>query len=150
MSFSYPAGLPSPLREGYGFRPENNIQRTPLQSGRARQRVPFTSVPDYAQWTFYMQHDVQAQLFVSWRKLVGGAWFDIELTSPEGKFSQQARFIETPTGPYRSGVSFWTFSAQVEIRERETLPPDWAQFASDWVLNSEIFDLAMNKEWPGP
>ncbi|MNY35209.1 hypothetical protein D3C86_1695990 [compost metagenome] len=119
-----------------------------MQSGRARQRVPFTSVPDYTQWTFHCKTQGQAQLFTAWRKLVGGEWFSIVLTSPEGKFAQDARFVETPTGPYRSGVSFWTFSASVELRARETLPPEWAEIFPDVILNSDIFDLAMNREWP--
>lgn len=148
MSFSYPAGLPHPLREGYGFRPENNIQRTPLQSGRARQRVPFTSVPDYATWVFHCRTQGQGQLFTAWRNLVGGAWFSIEFTSPEGKFAQDARFIQTPEGPFRNGVSFWTFTAQVEIRERETLGGEWAELLPTFVLGSDIFDMAMNQEWP--
>lgn len=148
MSFAYPAGLPHPLREGYGFRPENNILRTPMQSGRARQRVTFTSVPDYASWTFHMRTQGEAQLFTSWRKLVGASWFTIEFTSPEGLLEQEARFMESPTGPYRSGVSFWTFEANVEVRDRFTLGPEWAEVMPDAVLDSGILDFIPNREWP--
>lgn len=148
MSFTYPEGLPHPLRDGYGFQPQNNILRTPLQNGRARQRVPFTSVPDYATWTFHMRTQGQAQLFRAWSKLVGAAWFNITFTSPEGLIEQEARFVETPTGPYRNGVSFWTYEASVEVRDRFTLDPEWAELLPDYVLESDIFDLIPNREWP--
>jgi hypothetical protein len=144
---SYPSGLPHPLREGYGFRPENGILRTPLESGRARQRVTFESMPDYANWSWILT-DQQAQLFTSWRKLVGAAWFLMTFTSPEGKIEQEVRLVETPAGPRRVGVKHWTFTAQVEVRDRFTLGPEWAEILPEWPLLSDIFDLAMNMEWP--
>lgn len=147
MAFTYPTGLPHPLREGYGFRPENNILRTPLESGRARQRTAFTSVPDYATWQWVMTA-TQARLFTSWRDLVGGEWFLMTFTSPEGKIEQDVRFVETPSGPHRLGVEHWSFTAPVEVRDRLVLNPGWAEFLPDWVLLSDIFDLAMNMEWP--
>ena len=144
---TYPAGLPHPLREGYGFRPENGILRTPLESGRARQRVMFESMPDYAQWQWILT-DQQAQLFTSFRKSVGGEWFTLAFTSPEGKIEQDVRFVETPTGPYRLGVEHWRFAAQVEVRDRFTLGPEWFEILPGYPLLSDIFDLAMNREWP--
>lgn len=144
---TYPAGLPHPLREGYGFRTENGILRTPLESGRARQRVAFTSLPDYASWQWILT-DQQAQLFTSFRKFVGAAWFLMTFTSPEGKIEQEIRFVETPAGPRRLGVDRWSFSASVEVRDRFTLGPEWAEILPEWPLLSDIFDLAMNVEWP--
>lgn len=70
--------LPLPLREGYAFQAVSPLQRTEMQSGRARQRRRFTSVPTMASvaWIF---DDVQAQLFEAWFEDAlksGSEWFD--------------------------------------------------------------------------
>lgn len=145
--FTYPTGLPRPLREPHSFEPVNNILRTPMQSGRARQRIDFESVPDSTAWTWHL-NNVQAQLFTAFRKLVGGDWFEMPFTTPEGDIVQAVRFTRTPSGPNRIGLSYWAFTGDLEIRERFTLPSEWAEFAPDWVLLSDIFDRAMNFHWP--
>ena len=144
----YPAGLPHPLKEGYGFETTNNILRTPMVSGRARQRISFTSVPDYGNWSWIFKTQGQAQLFTSFYQLVAGDWFLMEFTSPEGKIEQEIRFTETPQGPMRAGNQFWSFTARVEIRERFKLPKEWAEILPDFVLLNDIFDLIPNREWP--
>lgn len=143
----YPSGLPRLLREPHGFEPVNNILRTPFQSGHARQRVTFESVPDRMSATWHL-NGVQSQLFRSFVKLVGGNWFQMRVSSPEGDILETLRFTSTPTGPRRIGLSGWAYSGELELRERFTLEGDWAEFAPEWVLMSDIFDVAMNDDWP--
>ena len=59
---AYPEFLPEPQRDGYGFQPVSPMARSELQSGRARQRRRFTSVPTVASVTWLMD-DTEAQLF---------------------------------------------------------------------------------------
>jgi len=111
----YPTGLPAPLRSGYDINPENNIIRTQMVSGRARQRVAYTSIPAYADlsWLFTAQ---QAQLFESWSAVVGGDWFSVSLKTPTGYAAIECRFTETPQGPQLVGVDLWQYKAKVETR----------------------------------
>lgn len=150
----YPDGLPAPLF-GYGFEPENNILRTPMQSGRARQRTLFTSTPDYAQieWLFGGKCGVsgsqQTRLFMAWaRGAVRHQWFQMPLRTPNGREDVQVRFTESPSGPFPEGPNAWRFTAKVEIRELFVLSGEWAEVAPEFVLMSDIFDRAINLYWP--
>lgn len=146
---SYPQGLPCALREGYGFKPTNNILRTPMQSGRARQRIEFYNVPTFTDINWIM-NEPQARLFESWAAgVVGAGWFDIPLRTPNGPMEIKAvRFTEVPEGPILIGLSSWQFRSNVEIRDRELIDPDWALILPDYILEADIFDYAMNQEWP--
>lgn len=149
MTISYPAGLPHPLREGYGFEPENNILRTQMQSGRARQRRSFTSIPAYANLSWIFATQGQAQLFDAWAQQVAGPdWFTIPLNTPLGLEDHECRFLQSPVGPTRVGNRYWGFTARVELRNKPVLDAGYAEFVPDFVLNSCIFDYAMNFKWP--
>ncbi|MEE3636618.1 hypothetical protein UIA24_20540 [Pseudomonas sp. AL 58] len=144
----YPAGLPCALRESYGFEPVNNIIRTRMVSGRARQRISFSSVPATVplSWIFSQR---QALLFESWAAQVAKSdWFLMDLKTTSGFQKVEVRFTETPKGPELIGVNSWRFTASCELRERPLLAPGWAEIMPDWVLHMSTFDLAVNREWP--
>lgn len=143
----YPTGLPAPLRSGYDINPENNIIRTQMVSGRARQRVAYTSVPAYVSLSWLLTAQ-QAQVFESWTAAVGGVWFNLDLNTPLGYFGQECRFMETPQGPQLTGVDLWMYKAKAEIRDRVTVDSSYGEFYPSIILMSDIFDLAMNREWP--
>lgn len=143
----YPSSLPCPLRSGYNINPENNIIRTQMVSGRARQRVQYTSIPAYVDlsWLFTA---ADARLFESWSAAVGADWFNIKVKTPLGYNLQECRFMETPKGPQLVGADLWTYTAQVEMRDRAIVDPSYAIYAPDYILLADIFDIAMNQEWP--
>lgn len=146
----YPEGLPCALRDGYDFSPVSPLLRSDMQSGRARQRRRFTSVPTMASVSWIMT-DAQAQLFEAWFRDVledGAQWFEMPLKTPEGERSYTARFTDIYSGPTLTGRSSWRFQAQLELRERPLIEPGWAISAPDYVLQSALFDRAMNVEWP--
>ncbi|WP_028698209.1 MULTISPECIES: hypothetical protein [Pseudomonas putida group] len=144
----YPKGLPCALRDGYGFEPVNNILRTEMESGRARQRIMFDSVPTLVPLSWICS-ERQALLFEAWAAQVARAgWFLIPLKIPGGMRDVEVRFTKTPSGPELVGVSSWRFSAQCEVRERPLLEPGWAELMPEWVLMMNIVDLAVNREWP--
>lgn len=145
---AYPTGLPCPLRENYAFTPVNNIRRTPMDSGRARQRVEFQNVPTMVQLSWVMT-DIQARLFEAWAaQVVGAGWFNIELLTPLGFDTAEVRFTETPVGGELTGKFLWRYRVVCELRNRPLLPPGWAELLPDYILNADIFDRAMNQEWP--
>ncbi|MGY2429622.1 hypothetical protein [Pseudomonas tolaasii] len=144
----YPDGLPCPLRDGYGFTPVNNIVRTDMQSGRARQRIDFPKTPDTIQLRWIM-NSPQASVFQAWaEQIVGAGWFEIELLSPLGFETEEVRFMETPVGGNLTGKFSWEFRVNCERRERKLLEPGWAEILPEFVLMADIFDKAMNREWP--
>lgn len=144
----YPEGLPCPLRENYGFTPVNNIRRTPMDSGRARQRIEFRNVPTTVSLQWLMT-ELQARLFEPWAaQVVGAGWFTMELLSPMGLGEHEVRFTSVPVGGELAGRKLWRYRVECELRERPMLPPGWAELLPSFVLNPEIFDYAMNVEWP--
>lgn len=144
----YPEGLPCPLRENYGFTPVNNIRRTPMDSGRARQRIEFQNVPATVNLQWIMTAS-QASIFESWAAYVAGAgWFEMTLLSPLGFETQEVRFTETPVGGELTGKFLWRYRATCELRNRPLYPSDWVLILPDYLTYADIFDYAMNQEWP--
>lgn len=147
MAIPYPEGLPPPMRDSYGFTPTNNIVRTDMQSGRARQRVEFEDVPDMVKlkWTL---SEVQSRLFGTWaRNVVLGEWCTMPLLTPMGYDTIEVRFTERVDGPTLTGRYHWIWTATCELRETPELDGDWV-LLPDYILHSDIFDIAMNKLWP--
>lgn len=145
----FPEGLPCALREGYDLNHVQPFRRTSMQSGRARQRRLFTSVPTMANvsWLF---NDSQAAMFELWFQQTihdGADWFNCELRSPIGTGPYVCRFTEMYRGPQLVGKGLWRFVATLEIWERPLLPPDWG-LLPDYLAGADIFDRAMNREWP--
>lgn len=145
---AYPEGLPCPLRENYGFTPVNNIRRTPMDSGRARQRIEFQNVPSTVglQW---IMTEVQARFFEAWAaQVVGAGWFTMTLLTPLGFEGYEIRFTETPVGGELTGKFLWRYRVTCELRNRPLLEPGWAEILPDYIFEADIFDYAMNREWP--
>lgn len=148
MAIVYPAGLRPPLRENYSFEPVNNIVRTSMDSGRARQRVEFENTPDLATISFI--HDqTQALLFKSWvRQVAKSNWVFIPLLSEAGYDTLEVRFIEVPDGGKLLGKFLWRYDCRIEVRKPPMLEPGWADILPDYVLMADIFDRAVNEQWP--
>lgn len=149
MTISYPNGLPRGLHDGRAYQLVSPLMRTELQSGRAIQRRRYGFVPEGAQirWLF---SDLQGQAFEAWWRdqLVDGSlWFECPLDTPMGYFNYTARFTDVYTGPSRVGPNLWSYSAELELRER-AVPPEGEGLFPDDILYSEIFDLTINREWP--
>ncbi|MNJ51910.1 hypothetical protein D3C77_472260 [compost metagenome] len=145
----YPEGLPRGLHSGRTYQTISPLERSQLSSGRSRQRRRFTSVPTMASisWIF---NSVQAQTFEAWWRdqLVDGSkWFECPLETPLGYQDYTARFTDIYSGPSRIGPNLWSFSAELELRERPVLDSEWGLFP-EFVLDQSIFDFAMNREWP--
>lgn len=149
MVIEYPKTLPLPLQEGYGMQVGSPLQRTEMESGRARQRRKFSNVPTIID-VVWMMTEGQAQLFEAWFRFSikdGAEWFECPLRTPMGLKQYVARFTDIYSGPALVGGSYWRFSARIELRERQTLGAGWMD-VSEYIIHSDIFDRAMNYEWP--
>lgn len=158
----WPQGLPNPNQEGYALQHVDSMQRTPLASGRARQRRRFTKTPTLmtVSWTF--TDDAQAQLFEAWYRAPhreddptkggindGTDWFEALIWTPLGFRHYRARFTGMYDGPHYVAVGVSRVYAELETYERHTLPPEDVEFP-DEILYGSLFDLTMNKHWPKP
>jgi len=146
MAIEYPKGLPLAQRDGYSFAPTNNITRTKMQSGRARQRIEFEDAPDALNLTWFFDAN-QAALFEAWVKSVGASYFNMTIVTPVGFDQATMRFVEKPVGGELRGRYAWQYTASVEIEDKPGLDEDWT-LLPDFILDAEIFDFAMNREWP--
>lgn len=149
MNPKYPEGLPVGLHSGRAYQLVDPLQRSTMVSGRARQRRRFTDVPQGAriQWLF---NDVQGQAFEAWWRdqlVDGSSWFECPLDTPLGYMEYSCRFTQVYSGPVRVAPSLWSYSGELELKERAAPPAGEGEFPED-ILYSELLDLTINREWP--
>lgn len=149
-NINYPSKyLPGVLKDGFGLKAASPMLRTQLTSGRVRQRRAFTSTPSNTdvQW---LLNDKQAQFFEVWFRDTlkdGASWFNMPLLTPLGLQNYVCRFTDIYEGPTPEGGLYWRYSANLELWERPVLSSGWAEFP-EYILGSDIFDIAINREWP--
>lgn len=150
MAITYPEDLPRGLYAGRSYQLVNPLVRSELQSGRARQRRRFTNVPEGAQisWLF---NSAESRAFIAWWRDAladGSLWFECPLDHPgRGYQDYTCRFTGPYAGPSRVGPDLWSFTAELELRERVSMPPGWGEFP-EFIIDASILDFAMNREWP--
>ncbi|MQT61385.1 hypothetical protein GHO41_29060 [Pseudomonas sp. FSL R10-0399] len=149
---AYPEGLPTPQREGYGFDPVSPMTSTKLVTGRSERRRAFVSTPTVATVTWLLTAP-EARLFEGWFEYVllsGSLPFECPLLTPMGMEPYRANFVDIYSGPVLVGVDFWRFSAQLSLFKRPLIDKEWVVDAPDYILGADIFDIAMNRDWPKP
>ncbi|PAA41509.1 hypothetical protein CJU80_11720 [Pseudomonas fragi] len=147
---AYPEGLPTPQREGYGFDPVSPMTSTKLVSGRSERRRAFVSTPTVATVTWLLTPS-EAQFFEGWFEhvlLSGSLPFECPLLTPMGMEPYRANFVDIYSGPVLVGVDLWRFSAQLSLFKRPLIDKEWVVDAPEYILDADIFDIAMNRDWP--
>lgn len=149
MTIYYPENLPRGLHSGRNYQLVSPLMRTELASGRARQRRRFTSVPEGAsvRWLF---SSVQGRAFEAWWRdalIDGSSWFECPLETPLGYQLYTCRFTDVYSGPSRVGPDLWSYSGELELRERAVTPVGTGEFPQ-YLLEASIFDIAVNSYWP--
>ncbi len=153
-AIDFPSVLPCGIREGYSLELVQPFARTAMASGRAKQRQKFDNVPEMStvSWIFTPQ---EAMVFEAWFRYTirnGTDWFNVDLrTALDGRgnpgvSSYECRFTSVYSKAIE-GAYDWRFTANLELRERQALAEGWEQFP-EFILGMDIFDLAMNREWP--
>ena len=146
---SWPTQLPMPEQSGYAIQHVSPTQRTTMVSGRARQRRVYTSVPSNVAVQWFLTEQ-QAQLFEAFFRYSitdGADWFLLPLKTPMFTGNYECRFTGIYEGPVLVAFDKWTFSATIEIKERQTLGAGFA-YVPKYVIDSSIIDVAVNQLWP--
>lgn len=131
----YPAILPLPSQEGFEIEPGENIDRTVMAAGPARQREVFTQVPNGVSVRFKFTVWEYA-VFDAWykhRARRGAVYFTIPLLSGLGVIDHEARFKGQVKAVPRG--AFFIVTASLEVRE----PP---------VLSEEALEIALTEDIP--
>lgn len=145
---NYPAGLPCALRDGYNLEKVNRIRSTEMDVGRAVQRWEYDDAPAFISVSWIMTSP-QSALFNAWiHQVVKAGWFTMPLLSDMGFETLTVRFNETPKRVELIGQYSWKWQATLEVEFEPMLDEGWAEILPDWILNADIFDYAMNREWP--
>lgn len=145
----YPAILPVPLQESYGLGTVDPMRSTPMVTGRRRWRVVHDYVPVTVKVLFNFSQ-TEASFFEGWyaRTIKNGfEWFEMPLQTPLGFKRYEAHFVGIYDGPDLTQITRWRYSAQLQLRERPLIPPEWTDFPDYWI-NQNIIDVATNREWP--
>jgi len=113
-----------PQRTGYGYKDQENKDRTDVEAGPAQVRRRFSTVPSTFPVTFVWPGATLA-VFDAWYRhklLDGEAWFDGPLITGEGITEHTIRFkggYEAKADPARPGR--WIVSAEWETEQRAGL-----------------------------
>lgn len=148
-SLRWPEQLPAALFVGRSYQTVNPLMRSTLVSGRARQRRQFTSTPTLVtvQWLMTSPQTVFFETWFRWATKDGAEWLEMPLRMPDGLQDRTVRFTGIYDGPKESGPYYWRITAELEIRERQTLPDGW-ELVPEYILEADIVDRAANAEWP--
>lgn len=141
-------GLPLPLRDGYALNPVNKIRSTDMDVGRGVQRWEYDDAPLYPEVSWLLT-SIEARLFVAWVNQVAKAgWVKMRLVTPLGFDDLTVRFKSTPEGAELQGRYAWRYKAVLEIEFEPMLEEGWAEILPDYVLMADVFDYAVNRNWP--
>jgi len=120
----FPANLPAPLLSGYGLKQQSNLLRTKMDSGHARVRRRFKSVPTImsASWSLKKDEAAAFEGFIEHALQGGASWFLMDILTPLGMVEHEVRFINSPLEDYKPlSAIWWEYSAQIEIKQREII-----------------------------
>ena len=147
---AYPEGLSIPTGDGYGFEHVSSMTSTKLVTGRVMQRRAFSSTPTTLEVTWLLD-SAETQLFEGWYEYVlvsGSLPFECPLKTPLGLGLYQANFADIYKGPVLAGLDCWKITAPLRLFKRPLIDKEWVTDTPDYILDSDIFDRAMNQEWP--
>jgi len=113
----FPATLPAArVGDGYGYQPVSPFARTNMDSGLARQRRRFVSVPTNVTAKFRLT-TAQLGIFETfyWNTINAGvSWFVVPLINGRGKNSVRARITEAPAVAGTESPDTWDVSLKLE------------------------------------
>lgn len=153
----WPDVFPAVMRENYQLKRGNNLLTTDMQSGLSRTRRVFENVPTSVTASF-ITTSAEGMAFEMWYKSAlkdGTEWFEMPLAEPHSSSNSavkttyyRARFTEKYSGPELIGVAAWKYTMQlIALPIPDTVDPDYGNWP-EYVIDANIFDVAMNRYWP--
>ena len=116
----FPSNLPAPLLSTHSLKQQSNLLRTKMDSGHARVRRRFKSVPTVMTSSWIMKNDeaVLFEGFITHTLNEGSAWFLMDILTPLGMIEHQVRFITSPLEDYKPvSPLLWSSTAKIEIKK---------------------------------
>ena len=146
MLVRYPKDLKLPLVSTHRLSQNPNLLRTEMASGRARQRKRFQSVPTTmaATWKLKADQAVILEGFVKHGTNDAVNWFVMPIRTPQGLIDHDVRFKQSPLESCSFNGGFWSYSANIEIKERQVVSEELVmnQLASPLTLNTFVISVA--------
>jgi hypothetical protein len=119
---TYPDSLPRPLLSSLAFKQQSNVLRTEMDSGTARVRKRFSSVPTFmdASWKINATECEAFEGFIEHALNSAVNWFVLAIKTPQGLVEHDVRFVQNPMENYKPiSKKFWEYSANIEIKKRK-------------------------------
>lgn len=115
----FPVALPKPSMRQYSLKPMNNVLRTEMESGPARTRRRYISVPTDVSvvWTLTLAELGTLQTFYREAIYDGAGWFQIPVVMGDGEVLRKARFKEPYQAATAANEHVWQVSATLEVME---------------------------------
>jgi hypothetical protein len=120
----FPSNLPAPLLSDHSLKQQSNLLRTKMDSGHARVRRRFKSVPTVMGTTWHCNKNdaLGLEWFVTHQLNWATAYFVMGILTPNGIIEHEVRFITSPLEEYKPiGGGWWEYKAQIEIKHRVIL-----------------------------
>ena len=115
-----------------------------MNSGRARQRRRFLSVPTTMAATWQLSNR-KATVFEGFfeHDLKENEWFLMDIPTPKGMIEHEVRFINSPMEGYKPlGAGKWSYQANIEIKKRQK--PSSIETANAAVSPSDLDQFVEN------
>lgn len=114
---TFPTTLPGMSMKSYSLKPMNNVIRTEMESGPARTRRRYVSVPTdvTVQWRFSLAELQTFQDFYRNSIYDGAAWFNIKIVDGRGEGTYLARFKEPYEAVTEAREHLWMVNATLEV-----------------------------------
>jgi hypothetical protein len=120
----YPSNLPSPSLDTHSLKQQSNLLRTKMDSGHARVRRRFKSVPTImtASWRCKAEEAAFFEGFITHALGGGVSPFLMNVLTPLGVIEHEVRFITSPLEDYQPiSPVWWEYKAKIEIKQREII-----------------------------
>ena len=121
---SYPIGLKLPLLSAFRSSQMSNLVRTQMESGTARVRRRFRSVPTTmnASWRLKEQHAEIFEGFITYGTEDAINWFVMPIATPQGTTDHEVRFILVHWNPHNLMVCFGHTPLKSKSKNAKSLP----------------------------
>lgn len=115
----FPVTLPKPSMRHYSLTPMNNVLRTEMESGPARTRRRYISVPTDVSvtWTLTLAELDAFQTFYRETIYDGAGWFQMPVVMGDGEAMRKARFKQPYQAEAIANEHVWRVTATLEVME---------------------------------
>jgi hypothetical protein len=116
---TFPTTLPKPSMRQYSLTPVNNLLRTEMESGPARTRRRYISVPIDVRVVWHLTLAELAAFQAFYRDAIydGAGWFLMPVVMGDGEAQRKARFKEPYQADTVANEHCWRVTATLEVME---------------------------------